>query len=82
MAKQGTPIRVYVRINERDEIIEVGSSIFIADTTAWQRIDEGYGDKYAHAQSQYFSKPLMNESGKYNYKYNQLTGRVEESENV
>ena len=63
------PIGVYVRINANNEIIKVGSSIFITDLTGWIEIDEGFGDKYAHAQSQYFDKPLMNEDGTYNYKY-------------
>lgn len=63
------PIKVYVRINANNEIIEVGSSIFIKDLNGWIEIDEGFGDKYSHAQSQYFDKPLMNEDGTYNYKY-------------
>lgn len=63
------PIKVYVKVNENKEIINVGSSIFIEDTTGWIEIDEGFGDKFAHAQSQYFDKPLINEDGGYNYKY-------------
>ena len=63
------PIKVYVKINTNNEIIAVGSSIFIKDLTGWIYIDSGYGDRYAHAQSQYFDKPLMNEDGTYNYKY-------------
>ena len=63
------PIKVYVRINANNEIIEVGSSIFIKDITGWIEIDSGYGDRHAHAQSQYFDKPLINENGTYNYKY-------------
>lgn len=63
------PIKVYVKVNENNEIINVGSSIFIKDTTGWIEIDQGFGDKFAHAQSQYFAKPLMNDNGKYNYKY-------------
>ena len=62
------PIKVYVKINANNEIIEVGSSIFIQDLTDWKEIDAGFGDKYAHAQSQYFDKPLINENGTYNYK--------------
>ena len=65
------PIKVYVKVNENNEIIDVGSSIFIKDLNGWIKIDEGFGDKYAHAQSQYFEKPLINEDGSYNYK---LTG--------
>ena len=63
------PINVYVKVNENKEIIDVGSSIFIKDLNGWIKIDEGFGDKYAHAQSQYFDKPLINENGVYNYKY-------------
>lgn len=62
------PIKVYVKVNTNNEIIEVGSSVFIQDTNGWVEIDSGFGDKYAHAQSQYFDKPLMNEDGSYNYR--------------
>lgn len=61
------PIKVYVKVNTNNEIIEVGSSVFIQDTTGWVEVDKGFGDKFAHAQSQYFDKPLMNEDGSYNY---------------
>ena len=63
------PIKVYVKVNDKNEITEVASSIFIKDLTGWIEIDSGFGDKYAHAQSQYFDKPLINENGVYNYKY-------------
>ena len=63
------PIKIYVKVNENNEIIDVGSSIFIKDLNGWIKIDEGFGDKYAHAQSQYFDKLLINENGVYNYKY-------------
>lgn len=62
------PIKVYVKVNDKNEVVEVGSSIFIKDLTGWIEIDSGFGDKYAHAQSQYFEKPLINEDGNYNYK--------------
>ena len=73
------PIKVYVKVNDKNEVVEVGSSIFIEDTTGWIEIDEGFGDKYAHAQSQYFNKPLINEDGVYNYKY--INGKVVEQAN-
>lgn len=63
------PVKVYVKVNTNNEIIEVDSSVFIQDTTDWVEIDSGFGDKFAHAQSQYFEKPLMNEDGSYNYTY-------------
>ena len=61
------PINVYVKVNENKEIIDVGSSIFIKDFNGWIKIDEGFGDKFAHAQSQYFEKPLINDQGIYQY---------------
>lgn len=61
------PIKVYVKLNENNEIIKVASSIFLNDTTGWVEIDKGFGDKYAHAQNQYFEKPLMNDDESYNY---------------
>ena len=60
-------IKVFVRINENNEIVEIGSNVFINDLTNWICVDEGYGDKFAHAQSQYLNKPLMNEQGAYNF---------------
>ena len=63
------PIKIYVKVNENNEIIDVGSSIFIKDLNGWIKIDEGFGDKYAHAQSQYFYRPLINEDGIYSFKY-------------
>ena len=71
------PIKVYAKVNTNNEIIEVGSSVFIQDTTGWVEIDEGFGDKFAHAQSQYFEKPLMNEDGTYNYSY--IDGQIVEN---
>lgn len=62
-------IGVYVKTNIFGEITEICSDIFIKDFIGWQMIDEGNGDKYAHAQSAYFSKPLTNSYGGYNYRY-------------
>ena len=61
-------IKVYVEVNENNEIVQVASSIFLADTTDWILIDEGYGDKYAHAQGHYLDKGVLDEKLRYNYK--------------
>lgn len=61
-------IKVYVKTNENNEIIEINSSIFLTDTTDYIEIDSGYGDKYAHAQGNYLDKPLTDEQGRYIYK--------------
>ena len=71
------PIKVYIKINSNNKVIDINSEIFIKDLTGWIEIDSGYGDKYAHAQSQYFDKPLMSEKGSYNYKY--VNGKIIEN---
>ena len=43
-------------------------------------IDKGQGDKYAHAQSQYLGKELVDEHGRYNYKF--VDGKVVELEEI
>lgn len=71
------PIKVYVKVNDKNEIVEINSDIFIQDITGWIEIDSGFGDKYAHSQSQYFDKPLVDDEGNYNYKYeNKKVGEV------
>lgn len=63
------PISVYIKINNLGNVINIGSDLFISDTSKWIKIDEGYGDKYAHAQSNYLSKPIIDINGKHNYIY-------------
>ena len=62
-------IKVYVKTNENNEITEIASSIFLEDTEGWIEVDEGQGgDRYAHAQSQYLTKGLTDNQGRFNYK--------------
>lgn len=62
-------IKVYVKLNENNEITQIASSIFLDDVTDWVQIDEAQGgDKYAHAQSQYLPKPICDIQGRYNFK--------------
>ncbi len=60
--------KVYIKTDENGNITAVNSSAFLADTEGWTEIDEGGGDKYHHAQNNYFDKPLADERGLYNYK--------------
>lgn len=60
--------RVYVRTDEKGNIISVNSSIFLTDTADWVEIDKGEGDRYVHAQGNYFEKPLAIGNGIYRYK--------------
>ena len=59
------PYIVYVKTNQDDCIIAVHSSAFLADTTGWVEIDSGYGDKYHHAQLEYFPHPIYTMGGAY-----------------
>lgn len=59
---------VYVRADEAGRIVEINSSAFLADTAGWTAIDEGYSDKYHHAQGNYFPLPLYGTDGCANYK--------------
>lgn len=59
---------VYIRTDEAGRIVEINSSAFLADTAGWTAIDEGYSDKYHHAQGNYFPLPLYGPDGCANYK--------------
>ena len=59
---------VYVKPNDADYITAVNSSAFLDDPTGWVEIDRGAGDRYHHAQNNYFDRPIITESGVYRYK--------------
>ncbi len=59
---------VYVRTNSSGYITAVNSSAFLTETTGWEEIDSGYGDKYHHAQGNYFPQPIITEGGAYRYR--------------
>lgn len=62
------PYLVYVKLDDQNRITAVNSSAFLPDVTGWTEIDSGYGDRYHHAQGNYFDKPIMDERGIYRYK--------------
>lgn len=62
-------MRVYIKTDHENRVTAVNSEIFISDTTGWTEIDRGDGDRYVHAQGNYFPKPLTDENGVYRYKY-------------
>lgn len=65
---ENNPHIVYVKPNADGYITAVNSSEFLADTTGWVEIGSGYGDKYHHAQGNYFPMPIITEGGAYRYK--------------
>ena len=62
-------IKVYVKLDENNVVVDIQSSVFLDNTENWIKIDEGYGDKYALAQTHYLSKWITDENGIFNYKY-------------
>ena len=60
-------IQVYAKADAAGRVEELGSSVFLTDLTDWVQIDEGEGDRYAHAQGNYLEKPLMDADGTHNY---------------
>ena len=69
--------KVYVSLSD-GYITSINSEIFLSqeEMSTMTEIDKGQGDKYAHAQSQYLDKGLVDEQGRYNYKY--VEGKVVE----
>ena len=62
-------IKVYIKTNENNIITDINSSIFLNNVEGYIKIDEGSGDKYAHAQGNYLEKSLVDEYGIFNYKF-------------
>lgn len=69
--------KVYVSLQD-GYITSINSEIFLSEEemSTMTEIDRGQGDKYAHAQSQYLDKELVDEHGRYNYKF--VAGKVVE----
>lgn len=67
--------KVYVSLQD-GYITSINSEIFLSqeEIQAMTEIDQGQGDKYAHAQGLYLEKGLVDEHGRYNYKF--VEGKV------
>ena len=59
--------KVYVKTDEIGRIISVNSDAFLPDTDGWTQIDEGDGDKFMHAQGNYFPLSIITIEGVYRY---------------
>ena len=67
--------RVYVQVDAQFRITAVNSSAFAK--TGWgTEIDSGSGDKYHHAQGNYFDNPIYTEDGIPRYKL--VDGKAQE----
>ena len=63
--------KIYIKTDKNNCITGVESDLTLEDTSGYIQIDEGIGDKYSHAQGNYFprDKPLRDSQGRCNYKY-------------
>ncbi len=59
---------VYVLTDEFGRIISVNSSAFLTDAEGWTAIDDGNGDRFHHAQGNYFAGGLYTFDGIPRYK--------------
>ena len=60
--------KVYAKTDIRGCITEINSDAFLPDVNGWTQIDEGDGDKFHHAQGNYFLQPIMTVEGVPRYK--------------
>lgn len=60
---------VYIKTDEAGRVIEINSDAFLNTLEGWQKVGNGSGDRYHHAQNHYLDKPLTDERGLFNYKY-------------
>lgn len=67
--------KVYVSLQD-GYITSINSEIFLSEEemSTMTEIDKGQGDRYAHAQGLYLEKGLVDEHGRYNYKF--VEGKV------
>lgn len=69
------PYHVYVQTDEQGRLIAVNSSAFVP--AEWgTEIDQGWGDKYHHAQGNYFPQPVYTNDGIPRYKL--VDGKAQE----
>ena len=61
--------KVYGKLDSRGNIICINSSAFLHVPVGWTQIDEGYGDRFVHAQSQYLPGGTFTDDGIPRYRW-------------
>lgn len=62
------PYSVYIKTDGQNRITAINSDAFLPSTDGWTKIDEGYGDRFHHAQGNYFPEPIYDDRGIPRYK--------------
>ena len=60
--------KVYVKTDPQSRITAINSDAFLPDVDGWTEIDLGEGDRFHHAQGNYFPQPIMTIEGVPRYK--------------
>lgn len=60
--------KVFIKITN-GIVTAVNSDAFITPTKGWVQIDSGDGDRFHHAQNNYFPLPIVTKDGIYRYKF-------------
>ena len=60
--------KVFIKTDPQNRVTAVNSDAFLPDVDGWTQIDEGDGDKFMHAQGNYFQQSIMTIEGVYRYK--------------
>lgn len=74
------PYKVFIRLDTENRVTAINSSEFVSGGDEWLQIDEGYADRYHHAQNNYLGKSITDYRGVYRYKYidDQIAERTQE----
>lgn len=59
---------VYIKTDTANRITAINSDAFLPSTDGWTKIDESWGDRYHHAQGNYFPDSLYDDRGICRYK--------------
>jgi hypothetical protein len=59
---------VFVQTDDQGRVIGINSDAFLPSTDGWEKIAEGHGDKFHHAQGNYLPQPVYDEEGRANWK--------------
>lgn len=76
MERENKPYSVFIKTDERGVLIDIDSDAFLTSFDGWEKIDEGFGDKFHHAQGNYLEKPLTDEYGV--FRYEKKNGKIKE----
>lgn len=72
-----TTSKIYIEVDDKSRIVKVFSSVFEEPTETSILLEEGHGDRFAHAHL-YFEKPIYDMGYTYKYVDGEVIERTEE----